>query len=63
MKFVATQTLLVKRHALVRYPNYLKVVLSNIVDIVEMKIRQQSSNKISSGHQINVNGATIFFVV
>ena len=56
MKFVATQTLLVKVHILVRHLNHCCSVLSNTVDLATMEIIQQSSN---IKHQIDVNDVTI----
>ena len=57
-KFAATQTLLVKRCILVRHPNHYNV-LNNTVDLVTMKMIQQSLNTILSGHQIGINDVTI----
>ena len=59
MKFVASQTLLVKMHTLVRNLNHYSIVLSNTVDLVTMEMIQQSSNTIACGNQIDVNDVTI----
>ena len=44
MKFVATQTLLVKMHILVRHLNHYSIVLNNTVHLVTMEMIKQSSN-------------------
>ena len=60
MKFVATLTLPVMMHALVRHLNHYSIVLDNIVDVVTMEMIKQSSNtQIASGHLIDVNDVTI----
>ena len=59
MKFVETQTLLVKMHIFVRYLNHYSVVLANTVDLVTIEMIQHSSNIIAGGHQIRVIDITI----